>query len=62
MTITVRELIDTLRQFDPEAEVYAAREIATGMPVSAHEMLDINGISPAQSDYYGAAVLLDIGD
>lgn len=62
MSLTVRELIALLRKHDPEAEVYAAEEIATGQPFTAHTMREITGLSPAQSDHYGAAVLLDLGD
>lgn len=62
MTLTVRELVALLRQHDPEADVYVAEELATGQPFSAHAMRDITGLSPAQSEYYGAAVLLDLGD
>lgn len=62
MTLTVIELINLLRQHDPEAEVYAAEELATGQPFTATAMREITGISPAQSDQFGAAVLLDLGD
>lgn len=56
MTITVRELIDLLKQQDPESDVYAAEAISKGIT----GMHSISGLSPAMSDHYGAAILLEI--
>lgn len=54
----VHELINLLKQQNPEADVYAVEELLDGVT----EMNPICGISPATSDYYGSAVLLEMGD
>lgn len=60
--MTVCELIALLRQHDPEAEVYVVEDLETGQPFSARTMNPVSGISPAKSDHYGAAVLLELED
>lgn len=52
----VHELIALLQQQNQESDVYAVENLLPGVT----EMNQIVGISPATSDYYGTAVLLEM--